>query len=78
MAFSSRARIFGRIIYFEIHSPPEFFFFLSGDQAYPHYFHSLGQDQSTVAQRDCGRVFPDELRVISFPDRFPYDACAAA
>ena len=27
---------------------------------------------------DRGRVFPDELRVSSFPDRFPYSACSAA
>ena len=24
---------------------------------------------------DCVRVFPDELRVSSFPDRFPHSAC---
>ena len=27
---------------------------------------------------DCDRVFPDELRVISFPDRFPHYAWTAA
>ena len=27
---------------------------------------------------DCKRVFPDELRVRSFPDRFPHYACTAA
>ena len=26
---------------------------------------------------DCGRVFPDKVRVSSFPDRFPYYACTA-
>ena len=44
-------------------------------------FHSLGQDQSTVAhlsRDDRGRVFPDELRVSSFPDRFPHYARTAA
>ena len=27
---------------------------------------------------DCGRLFADELRVSSFPDRFPRYACTAA
>ena len=27
---------------------------------------------------DCARVFPDELRVSSFPDRFPHFAWMAA
>ena len=27
---------------------------------------------------DCGRMFSDELRVGSFPDRFPHYACTAA
>ena len=27
---------------------------------------------------DCGRVYPDELRVSLFPDRFPHYACTAA
>ena len=28
----------------------------------------------STSRDDCGRVFPDELRVGSFPDRFPYYA----
>ena len=46
-----------------------------------HLFHSLGQDQSTVAQRaettvtDCSH---DDLRVSSIPDRFPHSAWTAA
>ena len=45
-----------------------------------HLFHSLGQNQSTVAQRaeTTDRVFPDELRVSSFPDRFPHYSRTAA
>ena len=50
MAFSSRARISGECS--TPHSPPElFFFFLMGRLARAHLFHSLGQDQPTVAQR---------------------------
>ena len=33
-----------------------------------HYLHSLGQDQSTVAERaECGRAVPGELRVSWVP-----------
>ena len=36
----------------------------------------LGSVHSGAASRDdCGRVFPDELRVSSFPYRFPHYAC---
>ena len=67
-----------------------FFFFLSffflfvlffeWSMAHVHWFHFLGQDQSTVAQQaeTTDRVFPDELRVSSVPDRFPHYAWAAA
>ena len=58
------------------------FFFLKWRLARAHSFHSLGPDQSAVAQRaettDCDRVFPGELRVSSFPDRFPHCAWTAA
>ena len=54
-----------------IQSPPPLFFSPSGKSARAHQFHSLGQVQSSVAQRAettvCGRVFADELRVSSFP-----------
>ena len=45
-----------------------FSFFFKRRLACAHYFHSLGQDQSTVAQRAemTDRVFPDELRVSLF------------
>ena len=33
------------------HFPPEPFFFLKKRSAHRHEFHSLGQDQSTVAKR---------------------------
>ena len=51
-----------------------YYYFLMWRSAGAHLFHSLGQDQSTVAQRawdDCGRVFPDEMRVSSFPWQVP-------
>ena len=50
VAFSSRARILGECS--TIHSPPAlFFFFFKWRLACAHYFLSLRQDQSTVAQR---------------------------
>ena len=55
-----------------------FFFFFEWRLGRAHLFHSLGQDQSTVAQRAEAAVFPDELRVSSFPDRSPHYACTAA
>ena len=45
------------------------FSFFKWRLARAHYFHSLDQDQSTVAKRaetTVARVFPDELRVRSF------------
>ena len=32
----------------------------------------------SASWEDCGRVFPDELRASSFPDRFPHNACGIA
>ena len=58
-----------------------FLFLIKWRLARAHVFHSLGQDQSTVAQRSettIDRVFPDELRVSSFPGRFPHSAWTAA
>ena len=52
VTFSSSARILGECS--TIHSPPAFlliFFFFKWTLARTHKFHSLGQDQSTVAQR---------------------------
>ena len=49
VAFSSSARIWGERS--TVHSLPAlFFFFFKLRLARAHYFHSLGQDQSTVAQ----------------------------
>ena len=31
-----------------------------------------------ASRGNCGRLLPDELRVCSFPDRFPHYACTAA
>ena len=51
LAYSSRARILGECS--TIHSPPAlfFFFFFKWRLSRAQYFYSLGQDQSTVAQR---------------------------
>ena len=77
---------FGRIFHcLIIHSLPVhlifFFFFLKRRLAHARYFHSSGQDQSTVAQRaetTVAWVFPDKLHVSRLPDRFPYYAWTAA
>ena len=79
MAFSSHASI-GETVSPSIHFPPA----LKKEEekikwrlARAHIFHSLGHDQSTVVQRDettVAECFPDELRVSSFPNRFPHYA----
>ena len=52
VAFSSCARIFGRMFNNSFTACAFFFlFFLKWRLACTHLFHSLGQDQSTVAQR---------------------------
>ena len=48
VAFSSLVRILGECS--AIYSPSAFFFFIKWRLARAHSFHSLGQDQSTVAQ----------------------------
>ena len=48
MALSSCARILG--VCLTNHSPPALFFFFSWRLGHAHLFHSLGQDQYTVAQ----------------------------
>ena len=35
-------------------------------------------DSGSVSWDDCGRMFPEKLRVSSFPDRFPHNAWTAA
>ena len=56
-------------------------FFLKWGLARTHLFHSFssGSVHSDSANRDdCVLVSPDELRVSSFPDRFPHYAWTAA
>ena len=66
VTFFSLPSILGEI--WTIHSPPAlFFFFLSFKWrlARAHWFYTLGQDQSTVAQQaeKTGPMFPDKLPV---------------
>ena len=75
-SISSRATIWGECS--TIYSPPSlfllFFFFFKVEISLltliplftPGLVHSC-----LASWDDCGRVFPDELRVISFPDSFP-------
>ena len=68
-AFFARAEILGECS--TVQSLPSLsLFFLKWRLARAHLFHSLGQDQSIVAQRAEMTVtdFPDKLRVSSFPD----------
>ena len=72
LAFSSRARIFGECS--TIHSPSSLFFFFLVETSSrtliklsrPGSVHS-----GSASWDDCDRLFPDELLVSSFPDRFP-------
>ena len=70
-AFFARAKILGECS--TVHSPPAL---LKWRLACAHLFHSLGQDQSTVAQQaeTTDRLCPDKLHVSSFPDKFPHYA----
>ena len=81
VAFSSPAKILGE--WSTIHFPPALFFFfffqvkISSRTLIPLF--RLGSVHSGWARRDeCDRVFPDELRVSSFPDKFPGNAWTAA
>ena len=76
VAHSSLARILGECA--TIRSPPALFFFLKRRLARAQQFHTLCQDQSTVAQRAETTMVEFSLRVSSFPDRFPYYAWTAA
>ena len=69
--FSSCVRILGECS--TVHSPPAL---LKWKLACAHLFHSLGQDQSTVAQQaeTTDRLCPDKLHVSSFPNKFPHYA----
>ena len=54
VAFSSHTRILGAGSM--IHFMPTLFFFFLKWIAHAHQFHSLGQDQSTVAQWEVGII----------------------
>ena len=80
VAFSARAILLGECS--TVHSPPAFFFFFFKVDISLHKLIPLfrpGSVHSGSASRDdCDRVFPYELRVSSFPERFPYCAWTAA
>ena len=57
-----------------------FFFFLVeiGSRALIPLFRPGSGQSGSASREDCDRVFPDELRVSSFPDRFPHYAWTTA
>ena len=72
LAFSSLARILGECS--TIQSPPAFFKFFFKVEISSHTLSPLFRPESvhsgSASWEDCGKVFPDELRVNLFPDRF--------
>ena len=78
VAFSSRERILRDCS--TLHCPPALFFVLveiSSHKLIPLFWPgSVHSVSGSWDDRD--RVFPDELHVSSFPNRFPYSACTAA
>ena len=72
VASSLLARTLGE--YSTIHSPPAL---ISSRTLIP-LFRPGSVHIGLASWNDCGWVFPDELRVSSFPDRFLYYACTAA
>ena len=78
MAGSLLARILAECS--TIHSPPAHFFLkvqINSRTVIPLFKPGSVQSGSTCSD-DCGRVFSDELRVSSLPDRFPHCAWTAA
>ena len=78
VTFFSRTRILGECS--TKHSPSVFFFFkveISSRTLIP-LFRPGSVHSGSASRDDCDRVFPDELRVSSFPDRFPHNAWTAA
>ena len=77
VAFPSRARSLGECL--TIHSLPALFFFLffkveiSSRKLIP-LFRPGSVHSGSASLDDCDRVFPGELRVSSFPDRFTHFA----
>ena len=62
--------------------PPALFIALNGDQR-PHqfqfsFFRSGSVHRGSASWYDCGQVFPNELHVSLFPDRFPLYAWTVA
>ena len=79
VAFSLLVMILGRM--FDQSFPAcDFFFFsveISLRALFPLFMPGLVHSGS-VSLDDCGRVFPDDLRVSSFPDRLPHCAWTVA
>ena len=78
VAFSSLARTLGECS--TIHSPPELFYYFKLDinsRTLIPPFSPGSVHKSSASSDDCDRVLPDELRVSSFPDRFPHYAWTA-
>ena len=72
VAFSSLARIVGEGC--TIHSTPVLLNFLKAEissRTLITLFRPGSVHRGLASWDDCGRVFPDELHVSSFPDRFP-------
>ena len=81
LAFFSLAIIFGRTFDHSFPAHAVFCFVFRWRIARVHEFHSLGQDQSTVAQQaqtTVAECSPDKLLVSSFQDGFPHYAWTAA
>ena len=83
VAFSYRARIWGRM--FDNSLPTLHFFFSSfffkmeiSSRTLIPFFMSGSVYSGSASGDDCGRMYPDKLRVSSFPVRFPHYAWAAA
>ena len=70
--FSPLARIFGE--YSTIHSPPALFSFKveSSSHTLIPRFRPGSVHSGSASWHDCGRVFPNKLRVSSLPDRYPH------
>ena len=77
VAFSSLARILGKCS--TIHSLPALFLKVEiSSRTLISLFRPASVHSGSASCDDCDRVFPDELRVSSFPDRFPHYAQTAA
>ena len=78
LAFSSLARIWGKwsTIHFRLRFLGFFFFSVEiKSRILIPLFRPWSVHSGSANWEDQGRVFPDELRVSSFPDRFPHYTC---